>query len=70
MARKPKKKDIPASNALPVGTVIEARGVAGSVRQGEIRAVLGQPPLEYYRVRWHDQHESIIEVADDVVAVG
>lgn len=70
MARKQKKRGTPESSAFPVGTVIETRGVTGTVRQGEIRAVLGQAPLERYRVRWHDQHESIIDATDDVVVKG
>ncbi len=65
---KAKKVEHP-SGALHVGNVIEIPGAGGTPRQGEIRAVLSDPDVARYRVRWHDQHESIVAAGDDIVAV-
>jgi hypothetical protein len=40
--------------------VIEARQVGGGRRLGEILEVLGETEREHYRVRWDDDHESIL----------
>ena len=51
-----------------VGDSIEARGVYGQpARRGEIIELLGQGPHERYRVRWDEEHESILYPADGVV---
>ena len=53
-----------------VGDWIEARGVHGEpARRGEIVEVLGRPGHEHYRVRWDEQHESIVYPADGVVVI-
>jgi Domain of unknown function (DUF1918) len=53
-----------------VGDGLEARGIHGeSARRGEILEVLGQPGHERYRVRWDEQHESIVFPADGVSVV-
>jgi Domain of unknown function (DUF1918) len=50
------------------GDWIEARGVHGQPpRRGEIIAVLGREGHEHYRVRWDEQHESIVYPADGVI---
>lgn len=53
-----------------VGDWLEARGIHGEpARRGKIVEVLGQPGHEHYRVRWDDQHESIVFPADGVSVV-
>ena len=50
------------------GDWIEARGVHGQApRRGEILEVLGRKGREHYRVRWAEQHESIVYPADGVI---
>jgi len=50
------------------GDWIEARGVQGQAsRRGEILEVLGREGHEHYRVRWDEQHESIVYPADGVI---
>ena len=50
------------------GDWIEARGVHGQApRRGEILEVLGREGHEHYRVRWDEQHESIVYPADGVI---
>jgi hypothetical protein len=41
----------------------------GPVRRGMILEVLGRPGHEHYRVRWDEQHESILFPADGVSIV-
>lgn len=51
-----------------VGDSVEARGLYGQPpRRGEIIELLGHGPHERYRVRWDEQHESILYPADGVV---
>ena len=51
-----------------VGDWIETRGVHGQApRRGEIIEVLGRERHERYRVRWDEQHESIVYPADGVI---
>ena len=51
-----------------VGDWIEARGLHGQpVRRGQIIELLGHDEHEHYRVRWDEQHESIVYPADGVV---
>jgi Domain of unknown function (DUF1918) len=53
-----------------VGEWIEARGVHGEPsRRGEIVELLGHDAHEHYRVRWDEQHESILYPADGVVII-
>jgi Domain of unknown function (DUF1918) len=57
-----------AQGATRAGDWIEARGVSGRApRRGEIVEVLGREGHEHYRVRWDDQHESIVYPADGVI---
>lgn len=50
-----------------VGNWLEACGLHGRpARRGEIIEVLGQPGHQRYRVRWDDQHESVVFPADGV----
>jgi len=54
-----------------VGDWIEARGLYGQpARRGEIVELLGRPGHEHYRVRWDEEHESILYPADGVSVVG
>jgi len=51
-----------------VGDWIETRGVHGqSPRRGEIVELLGRPGHQHYRVRWDEQHESILYPTDGVI---
>lgn len=53
-----------------VGDLLEARGIHGErPRRGEIAEVVGQPGHERYRVRWEDEHESIVFPADGINVV-
>lgn len=53
-----------------VGDWIEARGVHGEPsRRGEIVELLGHDQHEHYRVRWDEQHESIVYPADGVIII-
>ena len=53
-----------------VGDLIEARGVYGQPpRRGEIVELLGRGEHLRYRVRWDEQHESILYPADGVIVV-
>jgi Domain of unknown function (DUF1918) len=59
----------PEPNAQ-VGDWIEARGVHGKpARRGEIIELLGSGDHEHYRVRWDEQHESIVYPADGVIII-
>jgi len=51
-----------------VGDRIEARGLHGRPsRRGEIVELLGSAGHEHYRVRWDDQHESVVYPSDGVI---
>jgi hypothetical protein len=53
-----------------VGDWVEARGLPGRPsRRGEIIELLRHDSREHYRVRWDDQHESIVYPADGVVII-
>jgi hypothetical protein len=57
------------SNAR-IGDWIETRGVHGKPsRRGEIVELLGSGDHEHYRVRWDEQHESIVYPADGVIII-
>ena len=50
------------------GDSVVAQGFRGARgRRGEILEVLGTPGREHYRVRWDDDHESILYPSDGVV---
>jgi hypothetical protein len=61
--------DQPASTPR-VGDLIETRGIHGQpARRGEIVELLGGEGHEHYRVRWDEQHESLVYPADGVMIV-
>lgn len=50
------------------GDWIEVHGLHGEpARNGQIVAVIGGPGHERYRVRWDEEHESIVYPSDGVV---
>ncbi len=58
-------KKTPAT--VQVGDWLEARGIHGEpARVAEILEILGEPGREHYRVRWDEQHESIVYPADGI----
>jgi len=58
-------KNTPAGAS--VGDWLEARGIHGEpARRGQIVEILGQPGHEHYKVRWDEQHDSIVYPADGV----
>ncbi len=53
-----------------VGDWLEEQGIHGHPpRRGEIREVLGRPGHEHYRVRWDEEHESLVYPDDGVSIV-
>ena len=53
-----------------VGDWLEAYGIHGEPpRRGQILEILGGPGHEHFRVRWDEQHESIVYPADGVRVV-
>jgi hypothetical protein len=51
-----------------VGDWVEARGPHGQPpRRGEIVELRGRDGHEHYRVRWDEQHESILYPTDGVI---
>jgi hypothetical protein len=55
------------SSQAHVGDRVETRGIHGEPpRRGEIVELLGREGHEHYRVRWDEQHESILYPADGV----
>jgi Domain of unknown function (DUF1918) len=57
-------------NETRAGDLIECRGVHGQApRRGQIVEVLGPASHEHYRVRWDEQHESIVYPADGVMVI-
>jgi len=58
------------TGGVRVGDRIETRGLHGQPpRRGEILELLGGEEHERYRVRWDEQHESIVYPADGVVVI-
>lgn len=52
------------------GDWLEARGLPGQPsRRGQIKEILGHDGHEHYRVRWDEQHESIVYPADGVMVI-
>ena len=55
------------ARAAKPGDWLETRGIHGEpARLGQILEVLGEQGHEHYRVRWDEQHESIVYPADGV----
>ena len=53
-----------------IGDWLETRAIHGGPgRRGEVVAVLGHAGHEHYRVRWDEQHESILYPEEGVVLV-
>jgi Domain of unknown function (DUF1918) len=53
-----------------VGDWLETRNIhGGPPRRGEIMEILGRPGHEHFRVRWDEQHESLVYPADGVNVV-
>ena len=53
-----------------VGDQIEARGLHGRPsRRGKVVELLGSAGHQHYRVRWDDQHESIVYPSDGVIII-
>ena len=51
-----------------VGDQIEARGLHGRPsRRGKVVGVLGSGGHQHYRVRWDNEHESIVYASDGVI---
>jgi hypothetical protein len=51
-----------------VGDWIETRGLHGEpARRGQILELLGRKGHGHYRVRWDEQHESVLYPADGVI---
>ena len=62
-----RKHTTTTSNAH-VGDWIETHGLHGQpARRGQIVELLGDQGHEHYRVRWDEQHESILYPADGVI---
>ena len=58
----------PNTAGTRAGDWIECRGVHGQApRRGEIIEVLDRNGHEHYRVRWDEEHESIVYPADGVI---
>jgi hypothetical protein len=56
------------TSSAHVGDWIETRGLHGEpARRGQIVELLGREGHEHYRVRWDEQHESILYPADGVI---
>ena len=54
-----------------VGDRVEVVGhrVGGVARGGEIIEVLGKEPHQHFRVRWQDEHESLLYPSTDVAII-
>ncbi len=53
-----------------VGDLLEARAIHGEPpRRGQIVELMGRPGHEHYRVKWDEQHESIVYPADGVIVI-
>jgi Domain of unknown function (DUF1918) len=46
--------------------VVHGHAVGKPERTGEILEVLGEPGHEHYRVRWEDEHETLVYPSSDV----
>jgi hypothetical protein len=54
-----------------VGDRVEVVGhrVGDATRGGEIVEVLGEAPRQHFRVRWQDEHESLLYPSTDVAII-
>ena len=60
----------PRTRNAHVGDWIEARGLYGQpARRGQIVELIGGARHGRYRVRWDEQHESILYPADGVLVI-
>jgi hypothetical protein len=60
----------PRTRNAHVGDWIEARGLYGQpARRGQIVELIGGARHERYRVRWDEQHESILYPAEGVLVI-
>ena len=60
----------PKTRTAHVGDWIEARGLHGEPsRRGRIVELLGHDAHEHYRVRWDEEHESILYPAEGTTIV-
>ncbi|MGZ6670157.1 MAG: DUF1918 domain-containing protein [Solirubrobacteraceae bacterium] len=60
----------PRMRSAHVGDWVEARGLYGQpARRGQIVQLIGGARHERYRVRWDEQHESILYPADGVLLI-
>jgi hypothetical protein len=70
---RPEVKHMPAmqiAGEAHVGDWLEARGIHGEPpRRGQIVETLGSIGHPHYRVRWDEQHESLVYPADGVIIV-
>lgn len=67
--RMPESANHPRADAR-VGDWLEARGIHGEpTHRGQIVEILGAAGHEHYRVRWDEQHESLVYPADGVTVV-
>ena len=56
------------ARSVEVGDWVEARGLPGHApRRGQILELLGSDEHRHYRVRWDEQHESILYPTDGVI---
>lgn len=46
--------------------VVSGHAVGDTERTGEIVEVLGEPGHEHYRVRWDEEHETIVYPGSDM----
>ncbi len=53
-----------------VGDWVEAHAIhGGAPRRGQVMEIMGRPGHEHYRVRWDEQHESIVFPSDGVLVI-
>ncbi len=58
------------SHGPRVGDWLETRGISGQpARRGQIVELMGHDEHARYRVRWDEQHESIVYPADGVMII-
>ena len=61
-------RNVEMAGTAGVGDQIEARGLHGRPsRRGRVVELLGSAGHKHYRVRWEDEHESIVYPADGVI---
>jgi uncharacterized protein DUF1918 len=61
-------RNVEMAGTAGVGDQIEARGLHGRPsRRGRVVELLGSAGHKHYRVRWEDEHESIVYPSDGVI---